>query len=187
MATGAGERHRVYAAQFAALVDHVSDWEAPSPVVGWTAHSVIDHLTTWFPAFVHAGSPYGWTRRTSATDAPALAWAEQSNAVQLILGDPAQADSSFHHPQLPSCTLGEAVDRFYTPDVFMHSWDLARATGQEFELDPGFAEELLRGMESMEEVMRSSGQYGPRVPVPDSAPVQDRLLGFIGRDPHWSP
>ena len=40
-------------------------------------------------------------------------------------------------------------------------------------------------MEPFEELMRSSGQYGPRVAVPDDAPAQDRLLGFIGRDPQW--
>jgi hypothetical protein len=38
-----------------------------------------------------------------------------------------------------------------------------------------------------EDAMRGSGQYGPRVPVPDDAPVQDRMLGFIGRDPNWRP
>src|SRR5690606_25432736 len=140
---------------------------------GWTARAVVDHLTTWFPAFVHAGSPYGWTRRSSAADAPAQAWAEQSRAVQLILDDPAQAESAFHHPHLPPTTLSEAVDRFYTADVFMHSWDLARAAGLELELDATYAAQLLAGMESMEEVLRSSGQYGPRVPVADSAPVQE--------------
>jgi hypothetical protein len=35
--------------------------------------------------------------------------------------------------------------------------------------------------------MRSSGQYGVRVEVPEDAGAQVRLLGFIGRDPFWSP
>lgn len=38
-------------------------------------------------------------------------------------------------------------------------------------------------MEPIEELLRSSGQHGPRVQVPDDADVQTRLLGFIGRDP----
>ena len=67
----------------------------------------------------------------------------------------------------------------------MHTWDLARATGQDVDLDPDFCAELLAGMEPMEQVMRDSGQYGPRVAVPETADAQARLLGFIGRDPAW--
>ena len=69
----------------------------------------------------------------------------------------------------------------------MHTWDLARATGQDDTLDAGYCAELLEGMIPYEEAMRGSGQYGPAVPVPDDAPVQDRMLGFIGRDPNWRP
>jgi hypothetical protein len=46
---------------------------------------------------------------------------------------------------------------------------------------------LLAGMEQFEEAMRSSGQYGARVAVPADAGPQTGLLGFIGRDPFWSP
>ena len=82
--------------------------------------------------------------------------------------------------------LPEAVDRFYTSDVFMHTWDLARATGQDETLDRDLCAALLAGMEPIEDVMRSSGQYGPRVAVPADADVQTRLLGFIGREPAWA-
>ena len=67
----------------------------------------------------------------------------------------------------------------------MHTWDLARASGQDDTLDADLCAELLAGMEPIEELMRSSGQYGPRVPVADEASAQDRMLGFIGRDPAW--
>ena len=79
-----------------------------------------------------------------------------------------------------------AIDRFYTADVFMHTWDLSRATGQDDRLDPGFCARLLGQMELMEQAIRSSGQYGAPVEVPGDADAQTRLLGFIGRDPFWS-
>jgi hypothetical protein len=40
-------------------------------------------------------------------------------------------------------------------------------------------------MEQMEQVIRSSGQFGARVEVPGGADTQTRMLGFIGRDPFW--
>ena len=178
-------RHRVVAADFGRLVGGTSDWEAPSPVAEWDARGVVEHLTTWFCDFVHAGSPYGWVQRHDARTSPAEAWDEQTTAVQLILDDDAQASSPFTHPRLPPCTLAEAVDRFYTADVFMHSWDLARATGQELDLDPEYATQLLTGMQQMEGVLRSSGQYGPARPVRPDAPAGERLAAFIGRDPDW--
>jgi hypothetical protein len=69
----------------------------------------------------------------------------------------------------------------------MHTWDLARATGQDDALDPAVCSAMLAGMEPMEELMRGSGQYGARVEVPADADPQTRLLGFIGRDPLWQP
>ncbi|GGD23278.1 maleylpyruvate isomerase family mycothiol-dependent enzyme [Nocardioides daphniae] len=181
--TDPAERHRAVAATFTGLVEGAGDWEAPAPVDGWAARDVVDHLTTWFPSFVHAGSPYGWTRRQQASVDPVAAWREQCAAVQLLLDDPAQAESPFMHPQVGAARLDEAVDRFYTADVFMHSWDLARATGQTVDLDADFAADLLAGMRPIEEMLRASGQYGPAVPVaPEAGPVE-QLMGFIGRDP----
>ena len=77
----------------------------------------------------------------------------------------------------------QVVDRFYTVDVFLHTWDLARATGQDETLDEGMCRAMLEGMQPMEELLRSSGQYGPRVDVPPDAPVHHQLMGFIGRRP----
>jgi len=82
--------------------------------------------------------------------------------------------------------LGHAIDRFYTSDVFLHTWDLARATGQDDRLDSEVCAAMLAEMEPLEELIRSSGQYGPAVPVPVDADPQTRLIGFIGRDPAWS-
>jgi uncharacterized protein (TIGR03086 family) len=86
-----------------------------------------------------------------------------------------------------SMPLDRAIDQFYTTDVFMHTWDLARATGQDDRLDTDYCAQLVDGMEPYEDVIRSSGQYGPRVPTPPGSDAQTRLLGFIGRDPFWTP
>ena len=42
---------------------------------------------------------------------------------------------------------------------------------------------MLEGMLPVDEVLRASGHYGPRVEVADDADVQTRLLAFIGRTP----
>lgn len=178
------DRHAIVAAEFSRLVDGTHDWSATSPVEGWTARDVVDHLVSWFPGFLAAGGvdlPAG----PSTADDPADAWRHHADAVQTLLTE--RGDVQFIHPYVGTHPLAQAVDRFYVSDVFMHSWDLARASGQHARLDEDFAGELLGGMAQMEDVLRGSGQYGPAVAVPADAPVVDRLMGFVGRDPTWTP
>ena len=174
------ERHEAVAADFGHLVEGASNWNAPAPVPGWTARDVVGHLVEWLPAFLATGG-IDLAQGPSVGDDPAAAWQHHARGVQALLEE--RADESFTHPYAGTHRLADAIDRFYTADVFMHSWDLARATGQDIDLDDGFAAALLEGMRQMEDALRGSGQYGPPVAVRDDAPVVDRLMGFIGRDP----
>ncbi|MGW5411286.1 TIGR03086 family metal-binding protein [Actinomadura geliboluensis] len=179
------DRHRQIAGLFTDRVRGTRSWDAPSPVAGWTARDVVRHLTEWFPAFLASGAGVRLPAGPSVDADPVAAWQVHCDGVQAVLDDPETADRKLTNPHIGTLPLAPAIDRFYTADVFMHTWDLARATGQDDRLDAGFCAELLGGMEGMEEVLRSSGQYGPRVEVPGDADVQTRLLGFIGRDPFW--
>ena len=181
------ERHRRHAAAFSERVRGTRDWAAPAPVDGWTARDVVAHLVGWFPGFLAASSAVRLPPGPPVDTDPVAAWRHQAGAVQEVLDDPATADRLLANPHIGELPLDQAIDRFYTADVFMHTWDLARATGQDDRLDPAFCAELLAGMEPLDGLLRESGQYGPRVPVPDDADVQARMLGFIGRDPTWRP
>ena len=183
----AAERHRRHAGAFTELVRGTRDWEAPAPVEGWTARDVVGHLVEWFPGFLRGGSDVELPAGPSVAEDPIGAWEAQCDAVQALLDDPATPTKDFTNRHTGDLPLDQAVDRFYTADVFMHTWDLARASGQDGRLDADFCAELLAGMEPIEEIMRSSGQYGARVAVAGDAPAQDRMLGFIGRDPDWRP
>jgi uncharacterized protein (TIGR03086 family) len=180
------DRHRRVAATFTERVRGTTDWDVPAPVEGWTARDVVAHLTTWFPGFL-AGSGVTLPDGPTAQDDPVAAWEHQTAAVQALLDDPESAGRAIENPHIGAMTLAGASDMIYISDVFMHTWDLARATGQDDRLDPAVCAAMVEGMEPMEELIRSSGQYGPRVPVPDDADAQTRLLGFIGRDPDWKP
>ena len=181
------EKHRRIAAVFTARTEGVTDWSAPAPVKGWTARDVVEHLTTWFPAFLRTGTGIELPAGPAASDDPVGAWSAHAAAIQQLLDDPGADDVVFSHEHVGTLPLPVAVDRFYTSDVFLHTWDLSRATGQDDALDPAMCAGMLAGMEPMAEMLYASGQYGPRVPVPDGSDAQTRLLGLIGRDPTWRP
>ncbi|SEE64926.1 TIGR03086 family metal-binding protein [Ruania alba] len=176
------EEHRRIAGVFSDRVRGTRDWDAPAPVEGWTARDVVRHLGTWFPGFLRGGAGIELPAGDVDVD-PVAAWQVHADGVQALLEDPATAERTFSNPHTGDLPLAQAIDQFYTADVFMHTWDLARATGQDERLDPEKCRVMLEGMEPMEELIRSSGQYGPRVDVPQGADAQTQLLGFIGRDP----
>lgn len=74
-------------------------------------------------------------------------------------------------------------------ELCVHAWDLARATGQHVDLDMEAAEHALQWSRHMlRPDARGAGKaFGVEVPVSEDAPVYDRLAGWFGRDPHWSP
>jgi uncharacterized protein (TIGR03086 family) len=183
--TSPADEHRVVAAAFTERVRGADPaaWDSPAPVEGWVARDVVRHLVEWFPAFLESGAGVVLERGPAVDDDPVAAWTVHADAVQALLDDPATDDRVLSNPHVGDVPLGQAVDMFYTSDVFLHTWDLARATGQDETLDPRKCAVLLAGMVPMEELLRSSGQYGPAVEVPEDADVQTRLLGFIGRHP----
>lgn len=172
---------------FTRLVVGTDDWEAPSPVAEWTARDVVWHLVDWIPDVLRDGASLDLPRRDVDRADPAADWARFDEGMRQVVARPDIATLPFTHPMAGTMTAGVAIDMLMTPDVFMHSWDLATATGQPVALDPDYAATLLAGLEGIEEMLRASGHYGQRVDVDADADVTDRLVAFIGRDPAWRP
>jgi uncharacterized protein (TIGR03086 family) len=70
-------------------------------------------------------------------------------------------------------------------EVAVHGWDVAIASGQRFARGLHLLEAAYGFVQSgvAQHPRGSPGLFGPLVPVPDDAPLLDRLLGLTGRDP----
>ena len=69
-------------------------------------------------------------------------------------------------------------------EVTVHAWDVAKSTGQDATIDPEVAQLLFDFYSSIPlDAFREHGAFGPLVPVDESAPVADRMLGLIGFQP----
>jgi uncharacterized protein (TIGR03086 family) len=101
----------------------------------------------------------------------------------------AAAGAAFHRPgalDAPvAVSYGPVPGRVYAGhrflDVLVHGWDLAKATGQDTTLDPELVEACWDLAQREADMVRGSGVFGEEVPVPHDAPLQDRLLAFLGR------
>jgi uncharacterized protein (TIGR03086 family) len=87
--------------------------------------------------------------------------------------------------ELPAAVMGIVA----LNEVLVHGWDLAVAIGEAYEVDDASAQRCLEHAVWFAAAMPEGRNaiYGPVVPVPDEAPVLDRLLGMTGRDPGWTP
>ena len=69
-------------------------------------------------------------------------------------------------------------------EVALHAWDLAEAIGQPAIIDSDVAQIVYDFYRQLPmDDLRAGGVYGPEFEVAATAPVQDRLLGFLSRRP----
>lgn len=177
-------RYRRIADGFGAVVAQVADeeWDRPAPCDGWVARDVVGHLVEWVPSFF-AAAGLSWSGAPDWHAAPAVAWRWLDGCLTDALADPVIASREFDAGPPGRLTVERAVDMVVTGDVLVHTWDLATAVGRSVVLDPGMVAAMFDGMQAYDQALRSSGHYGPRVPVPADADPQTRLIAFTGRTP----
>ena len=175
--------HRAALAGFTAVVRQVpaDAWHAPTPCAEWDAAALVEHVIGFHQFLLLA--PLGV--RAHRPRAGSLArWLATERAIRSVLDDPdalARPASYFDGAtRAPAEMLPALAD-----DTLVHTWDLARAVGLPDRLDGdacdrAYATARLRATDGV-----GSDLFAPAVAVPDDAPVQDRLLGLLGRDPGW--
>lgn len=182
----------------AGLVAGVRDDQlaAPTPCPDMTVGTLLDHLHGLAGAFRDAARkslPPGGTQAPTASAQNLVAgWREDIPAVLDDLAaawtDPGawQGMTEAGGVTLP----GEVAGVVALDEIVLHGWDLAAATGQDFHPDPDAVAACLEFTASMSapgQEQSRQGLFGPVVPVPDDAATFDRVLGFAGRDPRWTP
>ena len=178
--------------QTAGLIDDIDASQAAlaTPCAGWDVRALVSHLT-------------GQDLRNFLVSARAEAADWQTPADEL--GDDWAAAFQDRAAPLRAAWQAADLDRLVTgpggeaplrlradqqiTELAVHDWDLAKATGQPTGLDPALAEHALRWSRQMlrPEFRGPDKAFGLEVPVPEDAPVYDRLAGWFGRDPGWTP
>jgi uncharacterized protein (TIGR03086 family) len=168
-------------------------YDQPTPCVSWNVKEVLNHLvgaTYWF------ADSMGQQEETSDHDAAAGGTDFTGTDVQASFNEGAKrAMEAFSSPgalekmvSLPFGDMpGAAFLALAVNDVLTHSWDLAKATGQDTNLDPELATELLGMMQqSLPDQFRgpegSGAPFGPAREAPAGASPADQLAAFLGRE-----
>jgi len=140
-------------------------WDDPSPVASWTARDVVRQLIGWLPPLLQDGAGHRPGAFPFVDHDPVVAWRASTTEVPGLLDDPASAGKVLSKPHFSEVPVPQAVTCFFTNDVFQHTWDVARWTGQGHGMDPQGCLDLVAGMASIDEPLSNSGHYAPQMRV----------------------
>lgn len=190
------DRYRRRADQFERTLVNVDDeqWSFASPCEKWSARDVVAHVVDMHKAVL---APIGRSLSPAPTVAedPVAAFRSARLDIAQILEDSAVAQQECDTPG-GTMTAERQIDEVVSDDLVLHGWDLATATGQDSTMDPVDVERLWALSQAVPielmEMYRTPGAfgpgievYGPQVEVSASAPLQEQLLGYIGRNANW--
>ncbi|WP_127504563.1 TIGR03086 family metal-binding protein [Actinoplanes solisilvae] len=178
-----------------ALLLGIDDGELANttPCPEWTVATLLDHLMGLSVAFTQAAHKRVDGPGASGAPAPSAQrlsrhWRSRLPVLLEDLAtswkDPAAwtGTSQAGGVTMPATALGHVA----VNEVIMHSWDLARATGQEYFVDPRTVEVLIEFLAQFP-AEGSPGLFGPAVPTDDEATLLDQALALAGRDARWRP
>lgn len=183
------------ARRVAGLLDRIDDRQLglPTPCPGYTVRELLAHiggLALAFRAAAHkAFGPATDTDPGGTRPVLEEGWrATYPRRLEELAGAWREPDAWEGMTRAGGVDLPGAVAGLVAFDeLLVHGWDLARATGQPYA--PG-EDELLVAYGFLEpdasERVAGEGPFGPPVPVPDDAPLLDRVVALSGRRPDWA-
>jgi uncharacterized protein (TIGR03086 family) len=185
------------AERMAALIRHTpaDALDAPTPCPDYALGDLLDHVDGFAEAFTAAATKStGPASSQRAGDASRLGedWRtripEHLKALTEAWRDP-EARSGMTRAggiEMP----GEVAAVVALEELVIHGWDVARATGQDFDGDDSTLEAVrgfLAQFAGPDQAEQRGDAFGAPVDVPDAAPLLDRTVALSGRDPGWSP
>jgi uncharacterized protein (TIGR03086 family) len=181
------------AAEAARVVNGVPEGtlDAPTPCGDWDLRTLLNHTILW--------TSYSAERR-----------AHGESVDEELMNKVFTADPGFREDYARQ--IGKAVDAWNNPEAWagtrnvmgdatpaadigamllmemaLHGWDVARATGQEFNADDNTAAALEDIVQAQAELFRKYQGFADAIEPPQNATAFERALTLSGRDPSWKP
>jgi len=162
--------------------------DGSTPCASWQVRQLVNHIVAG-PTYFAVAAETGQAPAPVETDFCEGDFVTEFNRGAARAVKAFEADGAMDKMmKLPFGELpGGAFINIAAVDTFTHGWDLAKATDQSTDLDPGLATQLLAIAEGFlpDDLRGPDGQapFGPKVEAPAGAPPADRLAAFLGRQP----
>ncbi|MEV2256818.1 TIGR03086 family metal-binding protein [Streptomyces sp. NPDC050147] len=166
---------------------------APTPCAEYDVKALVNHLLQVVVQFQALAAKQNADFSESpdyVAESPGPDWrdrfADEAGKLVAAWAAPGADEGTTGAMDMPARTVGCMA----LLDLTVHAWDLARATGQEYEPAPessGVVAALREAVAGLGPTARKMGVFGEPLPVPEGASELERLLAETGRDPRWTP
>jgi uncharacterized protein (TIGR03086 family) len=160
---------------------HADQWGLPTPCSDWNVRQLAVHVVETHRRVYSIVDPDGTPSDLGDEDDVIGAWELATSAILSALADSQRAG------QLVQTRSGEQpfsylADGLLSIDTLCHTWDLARATAQNEELDADVVAALHETLLPMDDAIRVPGGFAPKIESADDASEQTKFLNFAGRE-----
>jgi uncharacterized protein (TIGR03086 family) len=175
------ERYRSIADGFSVRLAGVGadQWSLSTPCTDWSVLDLAAHVIGTHRGVLcslEGGKPDEVEKEADLTPQ----WRRASQAILDALADETKAGTMVGG-MFGEQTFESLVGRLLCSDTLLHSWDLARATGQDEQLDPVAVAACAAFLTPIDDAIRRPGGFAPKIEPPSDADEQTRLLCFCGR------
>jgi uncharacterized protein (TIGR03086 family) len=155
--------------------------DLPTPCSDWSVRQLLNHLvsgTALFHSLATGGGPVDRSADHLGTD-PAGAFRTSVASLREVFA----ADGGL--TQLVTSPFGEqpaaVLLEMRVNEMMLHGWDVAKATGQPTDLDPGVAEHCLASFRALRASGRGATMFAEPTEAPAGASMVDQLAALSGR------
>ncbi|GAA0625349.1 TIGR03086 family metal-binding protein [Sporichthya brevicatena] len=155
------------------------DWNSMTPCRDWNSRDLLAHVVDNHRRVLAALQDTPLEEVTDSEDV-IEAWRAATADVAAALAEDEKAlfPVRFYGTESEFATL---VGGMLCTDTLIHTWDLCQAAGLDDKLDEAGVEAAFELLKSFGDAIRAPGAFGPEIPAPADATLQDQLILYSGR------
>ena len=154
------------------------DYDRPTPCESWTVRDLLEHMVG-VVAGLGAAAAGAERQPFTLSDDPATQFETVAATNLAAWRRPGVLDEVVNGG--PGPMPGRVLAGINLLDTTTHTWDLARATGQDERLPDDVARAALEASRQIITPEIRSGRFGPELAAPANANATDELVSFLGR------
>jgi len=172
-----------------------ADLSRPTPCSDWTLGELLAHMTAQHKGFAAAAAGDGadlvhWQTGAPVAD-PVGEYAAAAERVTAAFAAAGVLAGEFVLPEISPKLRFPAAEAigFHFVDYVVHGWDVARALGRGYDLEPDVlaaALPIARAVPDGERRRRPGAAFAPRAAASGVGPL-GQIVALLGRRPNWSP